>query len=73
MTGFFGTTIASIAVAITAIGDWDQTVSIWLLVGAGFYLVGVFVMTAAYHVPRNNALADTSPTAADAERCGLAT
>ena len=68
MTGFFGTTIASIAVAITAIGDWDQTVSIWLLVGAGFYLVGVFVMTAAYHVPRNNALADTSPTAADAER-----
>ena len=67
MTGFFGTTIACIAVAISAIANWDQTVSIWLLVGAGLYLVGVFMMTAAYHVPRNNALAATSPPAADAE------
>ena len=68
MTGFFGTTVACIAVAISAIINWDQNVSIWLLLGAGLYLIGVFVMTAAYHVPRNNALAATSPTAKDAER-----
>ena len=66
MTGFFGTTVACIAVAIWAIVNWQKSVSIWLLIGAGLYLVGVFVMTAAYHVPRNNVLAATSPTASDA-------
>ncbi len=66
MTGFFGTTVACMAVAVSAIVNWDQSVSIWLLIGAGLYLVGVFVMTIAYHVPRNNALAATSPTASDA-------
>ena len=67
MIGFVGTTVACIAVAISAIANWDQTVSVWLLVGAGLYFGGVFVMTATYHVPRNNALAATSPTAADAQ------
>ena len=67
MAGFFGTTLASVAVAISAVVSWDQSVSVWLLVGAGLYLGGVFVMTAAYHVPRNNKLASTDPTATDAQ------
>jgi uncharacterized membrane protein len=66
MVGFFGTTIASVAVAISAMVSWDGTVSIWLLAGAGCYLVGTFAMTGVYHVPRNNALAATSPTAPEA-------
>ena len=67
MTGFFGTTLACVAVAISAIVNWDQNVSIWLLLGAGLYLVGMFVVTVAYHVPQNNKLAATSPTGKDAE------
>ena len=67
MAGFFGTTLACVAVVISAIVNWDQNVSIWLLVGAGLYLLGMFVLTAAYHVPQNNKLASTDPTATDAE------
>lgn len=66
MIPFFGTMIASVAVAITAIADWDDTVSVWLLAGAASYVLGTFVMTAAYHVPRNNALAAISTDAPEA-------
>ena len=67
MIPFFGAMIASVAVAATAIVDWDDTVSVWLLAGAASYILGTFVMTAAYHVPRNNALAATSTEAPEAE------
>lgn len=59
MIPFFGTAIASIAVAVTAIANWDGTVSVWLVTGAASYVLGTFVTTATYHVPRNNALAGT--------------
>ena len=60
MVPFFGTTLAHIAVAITAISNWENSVSVWLLVGSLGYVVGTFALTAVYHVPRNNALADTA-------------
>lgn len=60
MIPFFGTMIAAIAVAVTAVADWDGRVSVWLLAGSASYVFGTFVMTAAYHVPRNNALEATS-------------
>jgi uncharacterized membrane protein len=66
MIPFIGTGIASVAVVVWAIADWDPTVSSWLLAGAASYLLGTFVMTAAYHVPRNDALAETSPEASSA-------
>ena len=66
MIPFFGTMIASIAVAITAIADWNSTTSFWLLAGAASYVLGAFAMTAAYHVPRNNALAATRTEASNA-------
>jgi uncharacterized membrane protein len=67
MIPFLGTMIASTAVAITAIADWDETTSIWLLVGSASYVLGTFVMTGTYHVPRNNALAATSADTPEAE------
>lgn len=66
MAGFFGTTLLSIAVGIWAIADWQDETSVWLLVGVGFYLLGVFVMTAAYHVPRNDRLAVLDPATEEA-------
>lgn len=66
MLPFFGAMLANIAVAVSAIADWDGGVSVWLLIGSLSYVLGTFVMTAAYHVPRNNALADIQPTDPDA-------
>ena len=45
--------------SITAISNWENGVSAWLLVGSLSYVLGTF-SGAAYHVPRNNALADTA-------------
>ncbi|MCB0872633.1 MAG: DUF1772 domain-containing protein [Actinobacteria bacterium] len=64
MIPFFGTTLAGLAVAIVAIVDWNATTSPLLLAGAGSYVLGTFALTAAYHVPRNNALAATPTDAA---------
>ncbi len=66
MIPFFGTTIAALAVALTAVADWDGAVSVWLLAGAASYILGTFAMTAAYHVPRNNILEATSIDAPEA-------
>jgi uncharacterized membrane protein len=66
MIPFFGTLIGAVAVAVTAVVDWDGAVSVWLLAGAASYTVGTFAMTAGYHVPRNNALEATGTNAPDA-------
>ncbi len=66
MIPFFGTAIAGVAVGVTAVANWGDTGSVWLLAGAASYVLGTFVVTAAYHVPRNNALAATPTGAADA-------
>jgi uncharacterized membrane protein len=67
MVPFIGTMIAGVAVAITAIADWNDTTSVLLLAGAATYVFGTFAMTGLYHVPRNNALAATSIDAPEAE------
>ena len=66
MIGLFGAAAGCIAVAVVALVNWKQPASIYLLIGAGLYLLGVILMTVAYHVPRNNALAATDPTASHA-------
>lgn len=66
MTAFFGTTVLCIAAAAGTIVDWKDTASVYVLVGAGLYVFGVFVVTAAYHVPRNNRLAEMDPATGEA-------
>lgn len=61
MIAFIGTTVLCITSAVGAIVDWRDTASVYVLIGAGLYVFGVFVMTAAYHVPRNNRLAGLDP------------
>lgn len=55
----FGTTFACVALAVVGRTPW-------LLAGAAVYLVGVVVVTAAYHVPRNTELAALDPASPDA-------
>jgi uncharacterized membrane protein len=65
MLVLFGTAVLAIGLAILALVRWGQPGSVWLLVGAAVYLVGI-VLTAAYHVPRNDALDLVDPNAAGA-------
>lgn len=61
MVALFGTALAALATAATGVANWSEPAGPWLAAGGALYLGGVFVMTAAYHVPRNNALAATDP------------
>ena len=61
MVAFMGTATVSVALALSAFGRFDETRAIYQLAGSGLYLVGV-VLTGAYHVPRNNALAQLDPS-----------
>jgi uncharacterized membrane protein len=60
MADFVGTALACVAVLITG---WDDP---YLLTGSLLYLIGVFLLTMTYNVPRNNALAELDPSAPDA-------
>ena len=66
MIPFFGTALASLALAAWGIADWKGPASAWMVAGALSYLLGTFAMTAVYHVPRNDALAAISPGTARA-------
>jgi uncharacterized membrane protein len=73
MTALFGTGAACLALAVWALVDWDGSFGPYLLVGSGLHLVGVVVLTIAYHVPRNDALARLDPESPGAAGAGRAT
>jgi uncharacterized membrane protein len=59
---FVGTALATAAVVATTLWTWDEGAAL-RLAGGLCYLVGAFGLTAAYHVPRNNAIDTLDPTA----------
>ncbi|MDH3607207.1 MAG: DUF1772 domain-containing protein [Acidimicrobiia bacterium] len=65
MAGFMGTTGLCVVAGVWSIVDWRGAASVWVLVGAGLYLLGDFLLTAAYHVPRNDRLATVDPSTAE--------
>ena len=65
MLALFGTALAGIVLAISALGRMDEKVAVYQLVGSLLYLVGVGV-TLGYHIPHNNTLAALDPNRADA-------
>jgi uncharacterized membrane protein len=67
MAALFGTAGACAALAVSAFFAWDERFAPYLLVGSALYLVGTILLTIAYHVPRNEALAIVEPHSADAE------
>jgi uncharacterized membrane protein len=67
MAALFGTALACGALTVWALLAWDERFAPYLLVGSALYLVGTILLTIAYHVPRNEALARAEPHSADAK------
>ena len=67
MAALFGTALACGGLAVWVLLAWDERFAPYLLAGSALYLVGTVLLTIAYHVPRNEALARVEPHGADAE------
>jgi uncharacterized membrane protein len=66
MGALFGTALACIAVIVGAVLDWGDPYAVYLVIGAAVYLVGAILVTGAYNVPRNDAIAKLDPNSPDA-------
>ena len=66
MLVLFGTAAACVALAVWALAEWQEPFGPYLLAGSVLYIVGTILLTMAYHVPRNNALAAVEPTSPEA-------
>ena len=67
MAALFGTAVGCGALAVWALFAWDEGFAPYLLLGSSLYLLGTILLTIAYHVPRNEALARVEPHSAEAE------
>jgi uncharacterized membrane protein len=61
MAAFLGTAAACLVLAVSSLLTWHRPGSVYLLLGSLLYLVGCFLVTMAFNVPRNNALAAVDP------------
>lgn len=64
MIALFGTGLAALAVAATALLNWNTDGAALALAGAVFYVVGVILVTIVFNVPLNNQLAAVAPGSA---------
>ena len=63
---FLGTTLASLLLAIAGLLRWSEPGAAAMLAGGVLYVIGMFVCTAVFNVPLNNALAAVDPASAEA-------
>lgn len=61
LAAFFGTALLCVALVVATLAGWSAGNEIYVWVGAALYLVGVIVVTMAFNVPLNNALAKADP------------
>jgi uncharacterized membrane protein len=66
---FFGTAAACVLIIIASLLRWHDAGAAYLLIGGGLYLVGTFLVTLVFNVPKNNALASVGAT--DSESVSL--
>ena len=66
MTALFGTAAACVVVGVGALIDWQGMTSTYLIAGSLSYLIGTIVVTVAFNVPLNNALAAADTAGGDA-------
>ena len=64
LIAFFGTAVACVAVAVSALFACQEPGAAYLLAGALLYLAGSFLVTIVFNVPRNDALAAVDPSSA---------
>ena len=65
MTAMFGTGLAAVALAIVAAIEWNEPQVYYQLAGSALYVIGTVLVTIAFNVPRNEALAAADPDHAD--------
>jgi uncharacterized membrane protein len=63
---FLGSTLTCLALAILAPFRWDEPGAALWLAGGVLYVAGMFVVTAVFNVPLNNALAAVQPASSEA-------
>lgn len=68
MTAFLGTGVVSMALVVASILTWGQPAAVFELSGSLSYLLGTFLVTIVFNVPRNNALAAADPASDDGAR-----
>ena len=68
MTAFLGTGVVCVALAVVSILTWGQPAAVFELTGSLSYLLGTFLVTIVFNVPRNNALAAADPASDDGAR-----
>ena len=68
MVAFFGTAAACAVVAISSLLSWPRPGGGFLLVGCLLYLFGTILVTIAFNVPRNEALAAVDPASPEGAR-----
>ena len=68
MGAFFGTAAACVLAVVFSLLRWNEAGAVYLLSGGLVYLIGSILVTMAFNVPRNNALAAADPQSADGAR-----
>jgi uncharacterized membrane protein len=63
---FMGTALLAGVGTIVSLLFWSGPRSVWMLAAGTLYLVGSFIVTIAFNVPRNQRLAGVNPSAGDA-------
>lgn len=59
---FVGTAALCLVAVAASLFRWRDPDAVYLLAGGLLYLIGTFLVTMAFNVPRNNALAVAAPT-----------
>ena len=65
MAAFMGTAVACVLVAVFSLLEWSEPEAVYSLSGGLVYLIGTILVTIAFNVPRNDALAAADPQSAD--------
>lgn len=65
MTAFLGTAVVCVSLAVASFVTWGPRAAVYELAGSLIYLVGTFLVTLVFNVPRNNALAGVDPASDD--------
>ncbi len=68
MTAFLGTAAACALVVVSSLLRWSEAGAVYLLSGGLAYLIGTFLVTIVFNVPRNNALAAVDPASTNGAR-----
>jgi uncharacterized membrane protein len=68
MSLFFGSSIISLCLIVTAFVHWGQARIELVLIAGIIYFIGMFISTVVFNVPLNNLLARTDPDSENARQ-----